>query len=69
MELLTPESGDQEMPIIDQHVADAGVGQVGGELRFPDPLREPEAAGIYPEAGPQPLVHPPDLLDAVAAGQ
>ena len=65
VELLGGEAGDQEVPVVHQRVAHAGVGQVGGELRLPDPLGEPEAARVDAEAAAHRLVHPADLLDPV----
>ena len=69
VQLLGGEAGDEEVAVVDQRVAHAGVGQVGGELRLPDPLGEPEPARVDAEAAAHRLVHPVDLLDPVGAGQ
>jgi hypothetical protein len=69
VELLGGEAGDEEVPVIHQRVADAGVGQVGGQLRLPHPLGEPEAARVHAEAAVHGLVHPADLLDPVRPRQ
>ena len=67
MELLGGEPGHQEVAIVHQRVAHAGVRQVGGELGLPDPLGEPEARRIHAEARADRLVQPLDLLDPVLA--
>ena len=69
VELLGGEAGDEEVPVVDQGVANAGVGEVGGKLRLPDPLGEPESPGVDTEAPAHRLVHPVDLFDPVLARQ
>ncbi len=65
---LALESGGEEMAVVHQRVADAGLREVRGQLGLPHPLGEPEAAGIHPEAALHGLVHPADLLDPVGSG-
>ena len=69
MEPLGGEAGDQEVAVVDQRVPDPGVGQVGGELRLPHALGEPEPACVHAEAIAHRLVQPVDLLHPVLAGQ
>ena len=68
VQLLGGEAGDEEVAIVDQRVADAGVGEVGGELGLPHPLGQPEARGVHPEPAAHGLAHPADLLHPVARG-
>src|SRR5688572_17828491 len=65
VQLLTLKSANQKMPVIHQHVPDARVSEIGGELRLPYALGEPESAGGDAQAGLDRLPHPDDLLDAI----
>ena len=69
VQLLTLESGDEKVAIVHQHVADAGVGEIGGELGLPHALGQPETGGADAETRLERIAHPVDLLDAIVARQ
>ena len=69
VQLLVAETTDQEMAVIDERVFDAGGGEIGGELRLPHTLSEPQSGRLDAEAALQVVAHPPDLLQPVGAGQ
>jgi hypothetical protein len=69
MQPFRREPRGEEVPVVHQRVADARLGQVGGELGLPHPLGEPEAARVHPEAVLHGLMHPAYLLHPIAAGQ
>ena len=69
VELFAAETGDTEVPIIDEHEVDARRGEVFGEVRLPDSLRQPESPDVDPEALPEVLAVPRNLLAAVFARQ
>src|SRR2546428_8933029 len=69
VQLLVPKSADQEMPVVDERVFHAGVGEIGRQLRLPDPLGEPQSGRRHPEAPLEVLAHAADLLEAVGAGE
>src|SRR5688572_25396072 len=67
VQLLALKSADEKMPVIHENVPDACVSEIGGKLRFPYPLGEPESAGGDAKAGLDSLAHPDDLFDAIGA--
>ena len=69
MELLGAEAGGEEVAIVHEDVANARVGEVGGEIGLPDALGEPEAGGLDAEPRADGLPHPLDLLHPVAPGE
>jgi len=69
VQLLAGEAGDEKVTVVHQCVANPGVCQVGGQLRFPHPFGEPEAARVGTKAAADGLMHPLDLFDPVDAGQ
>jgi hypothetical protein len=57
------------MAVVHQRVAYSGIGQIGRQLRLPNPLGKPEPPGVYPEAVTYGFVHPLDLLHPIGTGE
>ena len=69
VQLLVPESTDEEMAIIHEGIFDTCVREIRGQLRLPHSLRKPQAGRLHTEAPLQVLAHAADLLEPIGAGQ
>ena len=69
VQLVVAEPADEEMAVVHERVGDAGRREVGGELRLPDALGEPQSGRIRAEALLQVVAHPADLLQAIFSWQ
>jgi hypothetical protein len=69
VEPLLGKAAHEEMAVVDQGVFHTGLREVGGELGLPDPLGQPEPGRFDPEAAPESLLHPADLIQAIPARQ
>jgi hypothetical protein len=69
VKLLGGEPRYEKMPVVYQRVADAGIGQVGRQLRLPDALGEPQPARVHSKAAVNRFTHPLDLLHPVGSWQ
>ena len=66
---LGGEAGGEEVAVVHQGVVHSRGREVGGQLRLPHPLGEPEPPGAHPEPALHRLRHPMDLLHPVGARQ
>src|SRR2546427_12205693 len=69
VQLFVAEPADEKMAVVDEGVGDAGCREVGGKLRLPDALGEPQSGRIRAEALLQVVAHPADLLQAIFSWQ
>src|SRR3989442_12170334 len=65
VQFLVTKSADQEVPVVDERVLHAGLGEIGRQLRLPDALGEPQTGRLHPETPLWILTHATDLLQTV----
>src|SRR5204863_8929051 len=69
VQLVVAKPADEKMAVVDEGIRDAGCREIGGELRLPHALGEPQSGRVRAEALLQVLAHPADLLQPVLSRQ